>query len=165
MSVYLASFFAPQHYHGKLFSIAAQIPKGFKRIDRLDFLIPTAVVAPGPPAFDPIVSPASHHPPQLQDYRNFLGSRWKTVKQWLYSLDPQQDLTLLCEEEPSGQVSYRQLVAQLIQSHRPDCWGGCDVLRVELPRCQHCGTTCIPGLDANFCPHCRVWEANSEFYG
>lgn len=52
-------------------------------------------------------------------YIALLQERWSEVRRWLESLDPEEDLTLLCHER-DGQFCHRWIVADLVRRHRPD---------------------------------------------
>jgi hypothetical protein len=55
----------------------------------------------------------------VHQYRDLLAERWADVEAWLASLDADQDVTLCCWEE-AGHFCHRQLVALLVNRHRPD---------------------------------------------
>lgn len=148
--LYTASYQEPAYHHGLLLSISHSIPKGFKADGKLEFLMPNTDLL-----FDwkgLRLSEAEY----IQHYREQIKSSWQEVKAWLDNLDPKQNQTLLCWE-PKGKFCHRNLVALLVQKYRPDCFGGCDVIRVEMPLCKHCGSKMIPGLDANYCGSCNIW--------
>jgi hypothetical protein len=52
-------------------------------------------------------------------YWQLLEERRLTVKEWLDSLSPEVDITLLCFE-PKDRFCHRHLVAELVRRERPD---------------------------------------------
>lgn len=148
--LYTASYFEPRYHQGRLLSISRSSPQGFKVSGKLKFLIPSAELLSDwkTKKIDEIE--------YTQRYRAQIKQSWGEVKAWLNSLDPKQDLTLLCWEV-KGTFCHRNLVALLVQKHRTDCYGGRDVVAVDVERCGQCGTKMIPGLDASYCPSCLLW--------
>ena len=55
----------------------------------------------------------------FSSYERGLESQWDRVTEWLSSLTPDEDVTLLCHER-EGEFCHRQLVAELVRKHRPD---------------------------------------------
>jgi uncharacterized protein YeaO (DUF488 family) len=150
MSIFTASYFQPEFHHGKLISISRSQPKSFRVADTLSFLVPSAELLAD------WKQQAIDEAAYIQRYREQIAAAWKTVKGWLDTLKPAEDSTLLCWEQ-KGEFCHRNLVAQLVQKHRPDCYGGRDIVRVGMPECKKCGADVIPGLDASFCPTCQEW--------
>lgn len=136
-------------------SISRSIPKCFRVDDKLQFLAPTEDLLADWKAEK--ISEADY----IVRYRTQIKQSWQQVKQWLDSLDPKKDLTLLCWER-KGEFCHRNLVAKLVQTYRPDCFGGCDVGWVEIDKCDRCGSDLYPGLDASYCRGCKVWFSNSK---
>lgn len=150
MAIYTASYFEPTHQHGRLIAISHSIPKGFKVQKQLKFL------APAPELLQDWQQGQTDQGGYIRRYRAQINADWKQVKQWLESLKTEPDMTLLCWER-KGEFCHRNIVAQLLQKHRPECWGGRDVLKVVMPLCPKCFSTVYPGLDNNYCPRCRSW--------
>lgn len=148
--IYTASYFFATHQHGLLVSISRSSPAGFKVDDRLLFLAPSEDLLA---AWKTKVLDESGY---VDRYRTQIRESWRSVKDWLDSLNPKQHSTLLCWEK-KGEFCHRNLIAKLVQKYRPDCFGGCDVVRVEMESCERCGTKMHPGLDASFCPGCQTW--------
>lgn len=148
--IYTASYFEPVHHHGKLLSISRSIPKGFKVDGKLDFLAPNAQLLKDWQA------KSIDEDEYCKRYRTQLKESWQQVADWLKSLDAKTTATLLCWEAKG--FCHRNLVAKLAQKHRPDVFGGCDVRRVEIPKCNLCQTELIVELDASLCPSCRTWK-------
>lgn len=151
--LYTASYQEPAHHHGLLLSISRSIPACFKTDDKLEFLMPNAQLLVDWKATR--LSEAEY----VERYREQVKQSWQEVKAWLDNLDPKPDRTLLCWER-KGKFCHRNLIAKLVQKYRPDCFGGCDVIRVEMPLCKHCYSEMIPGLDANYCAGCNIWKAH-----
>lgn len=151
--LYTASYFESAHHHGRLLAISRSIPKGFRIDDKLDFLAPNAQLLSDWKAkcIDEVA--------YCERYRLQLKQSWQQVSDWLKSFDAQTAVTLLCYE-PKGSFCHRNLVALLVGKHRPDVFGGCDVVRMEIPQCSVCQTQLTVGLDASFCSGCRTWKKN-----
>ena len=123
--IYAASFFCPEHHHGRLVAISHSLPKGWNgKVDRLSILAPTQRI------LDDYKARRIGEAQYVEAYRDRLSDVWPTVKAWLNSLEPEIDQTLLCWEKP-GQFCHRNLVLQMVQKHRPDCHGGADILAVQ----------------------------------
>ena len=151
--LYTASYLSPAHHHGRLLSVSTNIPSDFKLDGKLEFLIPNTdnrLDCPGEQ-----ISFAEY----TEQYREQIKNSWQEVKSWLDHLDPKQHSTLLCGK-CAGRFCHRYLVAKLVQKYRPDCYGGCDAIRVLKPKCRQCGQDMIPGLDASFCRGCKTWFKN-----
>lgn len=148
--LYFASFFEPQHQHGSLIAISRTVPKNFKVNGRLEFL------APSPKLLTDWKEKRVDSSEYTQRYREQMKQSWGKVKQWLDSFNPQQHSTLLCWEVKNT-FCHRNLVALLVQKHRPDCFGGCDVTHYEAEHCPDCDTGLISGLDASRCTTCNKW--------
>lgn len=148
--LYTASFFEPQYQSGRLLSISRSIPSGVLVDGELPFFIPTADLLADREAkkIDAFA--------YTERYRMQIRSNWKKVNKWLESLNPLQPITLLTWQN-LGEFCHRNLIAKLVQKYRPDCFGGCDVIRVEMERCYCCGTELLAGLDASFCRNCKTW--------
>lgn len=151
--LYTASYLESTHHHGLLLSISRSVPKGYKTDGKLDFLIPSAELL--------VEWKASrlNEAEYTQRYREQIKESWQEVKAWLDNLHSKPDQTLLCWE-PKGKFCHRNLVAKLVKKYRPDCFGGCDVIRVEMPLCKHCNSEMIPGLDGSYCRTCNIWKAH-----
>ncbi|KJH69801.1 DUF488 family protein, N3 subclade [Aliterella atlantica] len=151
--LYTASYFEPEHHHGVLLSISRSVPKGFRVDGALDFLAPNAQLLKDWKA------KSIDEEAYCQRYRLQLKESWQQVSSWLKSLDAKTNQTLLCWEH-QGAFCHRNLIALLVQKHRSDVFGGCDIRRVEIPKCTVCETQLTIGLDANFCSGCRIWQKN-----
>ncbi len=149
--LYTVSYFEPQHHHGLKIAVSRTIPRGFKVDGSLLFLAPSSDL------LNDWKAQKIDESGYIQRYREQIKDNWIEVKLWLDSLNSKQRLTILCYEK-AGSFCHRTLIIKLVKKYRPDCFGGCDVLRFELPLCQNCSTELIPGLDSNFCPVCRVYS-------
>lgn len=147
--LYTASYFTPIHHHGKKVAISVSIPKGFQVDNKLSFLAPNAELLTD--WKNEKIDEAEY----TKRYRVQIRYDWKQVKAWLDSLNPYEDLTLLCWEKTG--FCHRNLVAILVKHYRPDCFRGCDVVRIEWDKCDRCNSDLNPGLDANYCPSCKMW--------
>jgi len=152
--LYTASYFEPQHHHGLKIAISRTVPRGFKVDGSLLFL------APNSDLLNDWKVQKIDEAGYIQQYREQIKENWGEVKAWLDKLNAKQQLTLLCCCETAGSFCHRALIAKLVKKYRPNCFGGCDVLRFVLPICQDCSTELIPGLDASFCPVCRIYSRN-----
>lgn len=148
--LYTASYFQTTNHHGRLISVSRTIPKDFEIDGKLSFFAPQQDLLAD--WKEKKITPEIYQ----EQYRNQIKHCWEQVKAWLAKLDPNQDATLLCWEA-KGKFCHRNLIAQLVRKHRPDCFGGCDILYLEPERCLKCNTKTYVGLDASFCPSCRVW--------
>lgn len=151
--LYTASYFEPKNHHGVLLSISRSVPKSFKVDDKLEFLAPNAQLLKD--WKEKNIDEATY----CERYRLQLKESWQQVSCWLASLNKNTTATLLCYE-PLGVFCHRNLIAKLVKKHRPEVFGGCDVRRVEIPKCSSCKTELTIGLDANFCSGCRAWKKN-----
>lgn len=151
--LYTACYFEPGHHHGKLLSISHSLPKGFKIDGKLDFLAPNVQL------LEAWKAKSIDETAYCERYRLQLKESWQQVSDWLNSLNTNTTATLLCYER-SGAFCHRNLVAKLVAKHRSDVFGGCDLRRVEIPKCDLCQAELTVGLDANFCPSCRTWKKN-----
>lgn len=148
--LYTASFFEPQYQNGKLLSISRSIPSCVKVNGELPFFIPTADLLADREALK--IDALAY----TERYRMQIRSNWREIKAWLDSLNPLVHITLLTWQK-KGEFCHRNLIAKLVQKYRPECFGGCDVIRVEMERCSSCGTELLAGLDASFCRNCKTW--------
>lgn len=140
--LYTASFLEPAHHHGLLLSICGSIPRGFRVDGSLQFLTPSTDMLADWEALK--IDESAY----TERYRMQIRNNWREVKAWLDSLDPKQHVTLLCWEK-KGEFCHRNLIAKLVQKYRPECFGGCDLIRVEKERCDRCGSELLAGLDAS----------------
>lgn len=154
--LYFASYFEVQHQHGLKIAISRSIPKDFKVDSKLQFL------APSPELLADWQEKRVDEAGYTQQYREQLKHSWDEVKAWLDRLDPKQHSTLLCWEAKNA-FCHRNLVALLVQKHRSDCFGGCDVIRVEAELCPDCNSVLICGLDASYCQSCKRWWERPMF--
>ncbi len=115
----LASWYEPHNWRGKLFRISqtAGRGKGLKKsvydwgVARC--LIPTWEMVKGYRSGRIAVED------YVEMYRRLLEERWGEVSEWLASLSPGVDATLLCHER-EGKFCHRRLVAELVARERPD---------------------------------------------
>ncbi len=149
--LYTASYFESRHWHGDLIAISPSVPKEIKVKASLPFLFPSVELL------------SAWRAKQIDEveyterYRAQIKDSWSQVKKWLDSLKPEKDLTLVCWER-KGEWCHRNLLAKLAKSYRPDCFRGCDVVRIEMPVCDRCGSSStIPGLERNYCRTCKTW--------
>lgn len=146
--LYTASYFMPERHHGKKVSISCSVPKGFKVDNKLSFLAPNAELLTD--WKNSKIDEAEY----TERYRAQIKHDWKQVKAWLDSLNSQEDLTLLCWERTG--FCHRNLVAKLIKHYRPDCFGGSDIVRVDMEICRNCNSELCPGLDLSQCFICKT---------
>lgn len=126
--LYTASYFEAQNHHGKLISISRSRPQNFN-IPTLDFLAPTQELLKFWKDVTKTAKP-EELPKYWEQYQNrflgLLGERMEKIDQWLSTIDPRQDYTLLCWEK-AGEYCHRNDVGQLLAARAPELWGGFDV--------------------------------------
>lgn len=130
MTVYTASFFQPDTHHGKVLSIArstpSDLPVGVVVDDKLEFFMPTKklhILWKENKTKDDFAWEG-----YTKQYKEeTIVPNFKTIRDWIDNLDPDEDLTLCCWETKGH--CHRNLVARLIEKRRPEIWGGCDVVR------------------------------------
>ena len=172
--IYTASYFERNRHHGLLISISRSVPQGFQVDGRLEFFIPSADL------LRDWKSNRLDEQGYTNRYREQVRSNFKAIKAWLSTLDPKEDMTLLCWErsgidetlrrwEQTGEwreqkpFCHRNLVIKLVQKFRPHCYGGKDVLKMSLPVCPKCLSEVAPALisegydDAHYCSKCKIW--------
>lgn len=124
--IYTASYFWENQHHGKLISISSTVPQGFKVDGQLGFFIPSEY----------LINRWKKKLIDREEYTSLYRQQCKEqlghIKLWLNTLKPEEDQTLLCYELPND-FCHRNLAIKLVQHHRPDCYGGCDVLNKEEP--------------------------------
>ncbi|HEY9826767.1 MAG TPA: DUF488 family protein [Stenomitos sp.] len=162
MKIYAASYFEPENHHGKLISISRTIPKGFVVQERLLLLAPSKELLADWKAG--VLDEAQY----TARYRAELQAKLPKIRQWLSTVDLAEDLTLLCWER-AGEFCHRNLALKLIEHHRPECHGGCDVAiqsvgnsSASTQTCSRCKSGLIPGLDWSYCPKCREWSRTNS---
>ncbi|MEG3437798.1 hypothetical protein V0288_11775 [Pannus brasiliensis CCIBt3594] len=172
--IYTASYFEPHRHHGKRLSISRTAPKGFKLDGRLEFFVPSAGL------LEDWKNQKIGEEEYTARYREQIKANLPLIQTWIARLDPAKDMTLLCWErsgidetlkrwEETGKwqeerhFCHRNLAIQFVRKYRPDCYGGTDILKVDLPLCHDCLTEVIPAVmgdtlpDSCFCPKCRKW--------
>ena len=172
--IYSASYFERKRHHGKLLSISRSVPQGFRVHGRLDFFVP------GADLLRDWKKKSIDQAEYTNRYREQIRANLKPIKAWLASLNPQEDMTLLCWErsgidqtlkrwQETGEwkeqrpFCHRNLAIKLVEKFRPDCYGGTDAINYPMPVCWKCLSLVIPALitegydDAHYCPKCRTW--------
>jgi uncharacterized protein YeaO (DUF488 family) len=159
--IYTASYFEPHHHHGELISISRSNPKNVQVVTQLPFLAPSSELLQDWKRGN--VDEADY----TARFREEIKDRWPTVHQWMESLKPDEDSTLLCWER-AGEFCHRNLVLQMLLKYRPDCVGGADVAimpsRVEPMKCPKCYSEVLPGLDYCYCHRCNAWIGLEQTY-
>ncbi|HEY9650151.1 MAG TPA: hypothetical protein V6C95_05775 [Coleofasciculaceae cyanobacterium] len=117
--IYTASYFEPHNHHGQLVSISRSTPKGFQLDGKLACFMPSAHLLAGWKKGIP-------EGRYIDIYREEIRANLPIIRVWMKALNPDEDMTLLCWEK-AGDFCHRNLVAKMIEVHRPDCFGGCDV--------------------------------------
>lgn len=129
--IYCGPYSEKKYHHGLLVSISQSTPEWCNIDHHLNFFKPTWSMVRGNPSWEEYKTL----------YRELMRERWGEVKDWLTSLSrfrPFPEMTLLCWKKGDAPC-HGSLVAKLIQRHRPDVWGGCNVPqlaagdRVEWP--------------------------------
>ena len=90
MAIFTASYFEPSNHHGQLVAISRSIPKGFKVDKQLTFLTPRTEL------LKDWQEGQINEVDYVQRYRAQINSSIQEIKQWLDSLKPKLDMTLLC---------------------------------------------------------------------
>jgi uncharacterized protein YeaO (DUF488 family) len=139
--IYTASFFEPENHHGQIVSIALSAPRGFKIDGCWDLFTPSAELAHA------YIVDGMSEDEYIDRYRRELAKVLPKIKSQLQQLDLTEDLTL-CGWPVAGKFCVRNLAAKLIQTIRPDLWGGCDVLAdqgvLEISVTVHCEVVAEP---------------------
>lgn len=121
--IYTASYFHPEHHHGKLVSVSRSNPKEFVRIPRLDFFAPSKDLLSW-------WKKSSQADGDWEDYQSAffdeLDANFQQIDDWIEKAPVQHDITLLCWEHP-GDRCHRNDVGQLIAARAFHLWGGFDV--------------------------------------
>lgn len=108
---------------GEVQSIAKYPPKSHSQVNTINPFVPSwnAVQSyKNSPKFE------ADWDKYIDAYRNICRSNWKAIKHWLSNLNPEIDATLCCWES-SPIRCHRSLVAKIIETYRPDCYGGLEV--------------------------------------
>jgi len=121
--IYTASFFQTENHHGKLVPISRTVPKGFSTKDSLSFFIPSSNLLKDWKA--KTITKDEY----ITRFREEIRIVFPEIKQWLKSLKPTENLTLLCWEKTTDKnyFCHRDLIIKFIERDRPDCFGGCDI--------------------------------------
>ena len=120
MVVYTGSYFQSQNHHGKVISISHSEPRKIKVNGKLAFLAPSKEI------LNAFKQKKIDEEGYVAMYRALMAQRWKTIKAWLDSLDPEENITLCCWEK-AGDFCHRNLAIKFVERYRTDCFGGCDV--------------------------------------
>ena len=160
--IYSASYFEPQYHLGLLISISRSEPQSIKPDGKLDFF------APGAELLILYKKKLIDQDEYINRYRKQTKANWNKITEWLKNLDPKPDYTLLCWEK-KGEFCHRNLVMRIVQKYRPDCYGGKDRIKFEMPKCPSCLSEMIPALitnknkyaDAHFCYKCKKYTKES----
>jgi len=115
----LASWYEPGNWRGRLMRISytAGRQKGLRK-SVYDWGVISCLI----PTWDLVKAFRTGQVAQdeyVRTYLELLRQRWEVVDEWLHSLVPEEDLTLLCHER-EGEFCHRQLVSPLVTEHRPD---------------------------------------------
>ncbi len=121
--IYTASYFQKENHHGKLVPISRTVPKGFSTKDSLSFFIPSSNLLKDWKA--KTITKDEY----IARFREEIRIVLPEIKQWLKSLKPTENLTLLCWEKTTDKnyFCHRDLIIKFIERDRPDCLGGCDI--------------------------------------
>lgn len=113
MSVYLASVYATESHVGQCYCTAVKNMVGHGVTATVDCLVPQWNM----------VTAYRYKGMSEQEYTRLyfklLSDRWEAVRPWLKSLDPAEDITLLCWCR-EGQFCHRKLISRVIGRYRPD---------------------------------------------
>lgn len=148
--LYTASYLEPDCHHGQLISISRSTPRGF----HIDAELP--LFAPSAKLLQLWKTKKINEEGYRQIYREEIRAKWALVKGWVADVDKDVTATLLCWER-TGEFCHRNFVAAIIESQRPEIFGGRDVKRSIYERCKQCDRELIPGLDASLCLNCRIY--------
>jgi len=118
--IYTASYFQKENHHGKLVPISRTVPKGFSTKDSLSFFIPSSLLLKDWKAG------ALTQEQYINRYREEIRVNLPQIREWVNSLDPKENLTLLCWEK-AGEICNRNFIVKFVERDRPDCYGGCDI--------------------------------------
>jgi len=122
--IYTACYHDYACLHGKLIPISFGIPSfeyKFKLEPPLKFFIPQASFLRNGRANK--ITEEQY----TKVYREEIKDNWCVIQDWLNSLKPEENMTLLAWEKPE-QFSHRNLVLKLVEKYRPDCYGGANVV-------------------------------------
>ena len=153
--LYTASYFEPENHHGELISISRTVPNGV----RVDSELP--LFAPSPDLLRRWKAKLIDEDGYTSIYREQMRKSWSEVKNWVSSVHEHYTATLLCWEK-AGEFCHRNFVAVIIEAQRPEIFGGRDVRRSICGKCETCTHELIPGLDASWCPKCRICYEDIE---
>lgn len=117
--IYTASYFTPETHHGLLISISRGVPQGFRIYSRLPFFTPSEMLLN-------LWKKEHNQDTYINQYKKECLANFSLIKDWLNTLEPQTDQTLLCYEK-AGEFCHRNLAIKFVEKYRPDCYGGCDV--------------------------------------
>ena len=121
--IYTASYFETANHYGKLVPISKTVPKGFSTKNRLEFFIPSSALLKDWKAKR--ISKQQY----IERFREEIRANLPSIKEWLKTLNPKEDMTLLCHEKTTDKnyFCHRDLVMKFVERDRPDCFGGCDI--------------------------------------
>lgn len=118
--IYTASYFQPDNHHGQVISISLSAPRNVKKHGEIKMF------APNRELLNDYKAKRVDDEGYVARYREQLRPIWPQIKEWLDSLNPDEDMTLCCWEK-AGEFCHRNLVIKFIETYRPDCLGGQDV--------------------------------------
>ena len=121
--IHFTAFSKWEYQFGEVQSIAKYPPKSHSNVSTISLFVPT---------WD-AVGKYKNSPKSKEDwdkyvdaYRNTCRSRWRAIEHWLGNLTPEIDATLCCWEQ-SPVRCHRSLASKIVETYRPDCYGGLDV--------------------------------------
>ena len=118
--IYTASYSESQNHHGKLVPISRGTYKNVSTKNALPFFMPSSNLLKDWKA------KKLTKEQYINIFREEMRANLPQIKEWLNSLDPKEDQTLVCYEK-AGEFCHRNLIIKFVQRDRPDCFGGCDV--------------------------------------
>ena len=124
--IYTASYFCPEHHHGKLISISRSNPRAFVSIPRLMPFVPSKRL------LDWWKKSSQIQDEYRSKFADELAANNDKISRWL-TQSHRHDITLLCWEKP-GNFCHRQIVGELIRSRLPDYWGGDNIPPTKIEK-------------------------------
>lgn len=114
MAVYLCSVYDAEKHVGSRYCTAVKQMVGHGVTATVDCLVPLK---------EEMVWAYRYKGMSEQEYTRLyfklLSDRWEAVRPWLKSLEPAEDITLLCFCR-EGQFCHRKLIGRVINRYRPD---------------------------------------------
>jgi hypothetical protein len=121
--IYFTAFSKWEFQFGELQSIAKYPPKSHSDVKTIELFVPNWRAVQ---KYKNSPKSKADWEDYVEAYRKTCRSRWNAIKHWLDNLDPETDVTLCCWER-SPVRCHRSLVAKIVETYRPDCYGGLDV--------------------------------------